>query len=322
MVSFPFFIYHNLFHHPPTPSTPLTNQTIIITGSNTGLGLEAARHIARLGASKIILAVRNTAAGHEAVKSIEESTKRPGICEVWEVDLASYASVLSFADRANALPRLDAVIENAALATQNYQLAEGHERSITVNVISTVLLGLLLLPKLRETGKLYPGRKPTLSIVVSEVHAWTKFPEWRSENTFSALDDQATTDMYERYPTSKLVGILAVREMVARLRDESVVVNMINPGFCHSQLAREGGWSMAVMKMVLAKSTEEGSRTLVAGAVGGVESHGQYMDCGRVAPDYLSDFVRSEDGGRAQRKVWGELGEILEGVKSGVLGNL
>jgi NAD(P)-dependent dehydrogenase (short-subunit alcohol dehydrogenase family) len=321
MVSLPYFIYNQLFNHPPTPTTPFTNQTVIITGSNVGLGLEAARHIVSLNAQKVILAVRNLSAGDEARKSIESTTGRTGVIEVWELDLASYTSVLAFSKRANTLPRLDAVIENAALATENYQLAEGHERTITVNVISTVLLGLLLLPKLRETGKLSPGLKPRLSVVVSEVHAWTQFPEWREENTFAALSNRETARMGERYPTSKLLDILAVREMVARLRDDSVVVNMVNPGFCHSQLGRDAGLGFKVMKMFLARSTEEGSRTLVAGVAAGEESHGQYMDSGKVASDFLSGFVCSEDGGRAQRKVWGELMEILEEVQPGVSKN-
>ncbi|KAF9892603.1 hypothetical protein FE257_001005 [Aspergillus nanangensis] len=318
------FLYNQLFVTVPVPSTSFADQTVIITGANVGLGLEAARHITSLGAAKVILAVRNLAAGREAQQSIEASTGRSGVCEVWELDLASYASVLDFGRRAAELPRLDAVVENAALATQKYERAEGHERTITVNVISTVLLGLLLLPKLRETTqKHHPGQKPRLSVVVSEVHAWTPFPEQRSDRIFEALDDEAHARMHERYPTSKLVVILALREMVRQLRDDAVVINMINPGFCHSQLTREvSGIGIKAFKMALARSTEEGSRTLVAGAAAGPESHGQYMDCGVADSAGFSSFVRSDDGKKVQEHIWRELSEILEEIQPGVTSNL
>jgi NAD(P)-dependent dehydrogenase (short-subunit alcohol dehydrogenase family) len=88
-----------------------------VTGSNVNLGKEAARHFARLGASKVILAVRNGKAGEEREKDIETSTKcGTAITEVWSLDLSSYKSVKLFADRASKLPRLDVFLENASVA--------------------------------------------------------------------------------------------------------------------------------------------------------------------------------------------------------------
>src|SRR6266576_3948372 len=60
----PFFtrvIYSKLFLTPPYPTHDFTDKVIIVTGSNTGLGLEAARHFARLNCKKLVLAVRSTA---------------------------------------------------------------------------------------------------------------------------------------------------------------------------------------------------------------------------------------------------------------------
>jgi hypothetical protein len=110
--------------------------------------------------------------------------------------------------------------------------------------------------------------------------------------------------------------------MVARMRDDSVVVNMINPGLCHSQLGRDSGIGLALMKMVMARTTEVGSRTLVAGAAAGEESHGAYMTDGKVNNGALSAFVRSGEGKKVQEKAWGELREILEEIRPGVTGNL
>src|SRR6187402_3573880 len=97
---------HPQFLKLPYPTKPFTNQTIIITGSNIGMGLEAARHFVRLSASKVILAVRSHSKGLAAKASIEASTKRLDIIEVWELDLAKYASVKAFAARAQGLERL------------------------------------------------------------------------------------------------------------------------------------------------------------------------------------------------------------------------
>ena len=52
-------IRSQLFASLEYPTTSCEGKTIIVTGSNTGLGKEAARHFARLGADKVILAVRN-----------------------------------------------------------------------------------------------------------------------------------------------------------------------------------------------------------------------------------------------------------------------
>lgn len=323
------FLYNQFFVQPAVLDDDnfFADQTVIITGSNVGLGLEAARQVVGAGAQKVILAVRNLTAGEEARQSIATSTGRPDVCEVWELDLASYASVQAFAQRASQLPRLDAVVENAAIATEKFRLVEGHESTITVNVISTILLGLLLLPKLRESAQQHPlAPRPRLSVVVSEVHAWSSFPEQHQDRIFDALDDEGTTTMYERYPTSKLVDILALREMVTNLRDDTVVVNMVNPGFCHSQLARDASGismlAMKTMKLFLARSTEVGARTLVAGAAAGPESHGQYMENGLVAPDSLSPFVRSDEGMRVQKRIWKEFADIAEKIHPGATQNV
>lgn len=76
----------------PTPAL-LTGRTVIVTGANTGLGLEAAIHLARLEPAQLILAVRTVAKGETAKRIISEKS---GLAEdkmsVWELNLASFAS--------------------------------------------------------------------------------------------------------------------------------------------------------------------------------------------------------------------------------------
>lgn len=128
------FIYSQLFVTPAFPTASFAGQTVIVTGSNVGLGKEAARHFVRLGASTLILAVRNIKAGEEAKKDIETNTKCGAtVIEVWTLDLASYDSVKAFAKRASQLPRLDVLCENAGIAgSDKFLIAEGHEIRITV----------------------------------------------------------------------------------------------------------------------------------------------------------------------------------------------
>ncbi len=140
------FLYDQVIRRLPYPTTSVSGKTFIVTGSNIGLGLEAARHFVRLDAAKVIIAVRSTSKGEEAKQSIESSTGRKGVVEVWPLDLGSYDSVKAFAEKAKKLDRIDSLVENAGIATRAYTLMEENESQITVNVVSTFLLALLLPP--------------------------------------------------------------------------------------------------------------------------------------------------------------------------------
>jgi len=192
------FVYSQLVTSLPYPQKDFSGQTIIVTGSNVGLGLEAARHFTRLNAEKVILGVRNLEKGEAAKSSIEESTNRQGAVEVWQLDLTSYESTKQFAKRAEGLKRLDAVVENAGISKQVWTTAEDNEATITTNVVSTFLLALALLPKLRETASKF-NVTPHLAVVSSEVHFFTQMPERRSPSIFEKLNEKETENMNDRY---------------------------------------------------------------------------------------------------------------------------
>eukprot|EP01057_Protomagalhaensia_wolfi_P001928 Protomagalhaensia_wolfi_Nauph_80__1927@NODE_220_length_3146_cov_646_188606_g165_i0_p1_GENE_NODE_220_length_3146_cov_646_188606_g165_i0NODE_220_length_3146_cov_646_188606_g165_i0_p1_ORF_typecomplete_len334_score46_13adh_short/PF00106_25/5_7e30adh_short_C2/PF13561_6/1_3e13KR/PF08659_10/1_6e10Shikimate_DH/PF01488_20/0_008Sacchrp_dh_NADP/PF03435_18/0_014_NODE_220_length_3146_cov_646_188606_g165_i020083009 len=317
------FFYSQFFVRPPYPQRDFSGETVIVTGANTGLGFEATHHFARLNAQKVILACRNVEAGEKAKNTIERSTERKDCCEVWPLDLCKYQSVKDFAERAAKLDRLDHLVENAGVSSEIYHKAEGEEATIVVNVISTFLLGLLLLPTLQRTAEEFNTR-PTLSIVVSEVHTWAKFAE-RSlpeGEILASLSHIKTTTMWERYFVSKLLEVLIVRQiapLIQRSRNRSVVLNMLNPGFCHSELNREmDGWMEYAIKFVLARSTEMGSRTHLAAASAGPESHGKYMTDGYVNDAALAEWVRGKEGAEVGAKVWVELKQKLESISPGV----
>lgn len=195
----PNFLYSQLFVTPQLPeNVTLKGETIVITGANVGLGCEAAKHFARLHASKIILACRDVNKGKAAQQSIQQETGiSKDVLEVWQLDYSSYDSVKTFADRVNGLGRLDAVVENAGINTRKWKMLEENESHITVNVVSTLLLAHLLLPKLRESAKA-TGRDGRLVIVGSEVYQWAKFDERHSDNLFDALNSEKQSNMGDR----------------------------------------------------------------------------------------------------------------------------
>lgn len=325
--SFGNFVYSQRFVTPASPTHSFSGQTVIVTGGNNGLGKEAARHITQLGASKVIIAARNLQKGHEAREDFLKTTGRDGaVIEVWELDLSSYDSVKAFAERASSLERLDVLLANAGMQTSRYSTAEGHERTITVNVISTFLLALLLLPKLKESASRF-NIEPRLTIVSSEVHSWVNPAAFPKTNIFPSLDSE--TLPLNRYFVSKLLEILIVREIAPSLRDSPVILNVLNPGLCYSGFAAQDGGGMikdagiAVFMLVMgARTTEVGSRTLVAAAAAGRESHGKYMYDGLVNDGFVSPWAQSDEGALVGRRTWEELSAILEKISPGVTGNL
>ncbi|KAN0095761.1 putative short-chain dehydrogenase/reductase family protein [Hyaloscypha variabilis] len=306
------FLASHLFLKLPYPTKEFTGQTIIVTGSNIGMGLEAARHFTRLNAAKVILAVRSPSKGLAAKQSIEASTKRLNVVEVWDLDLTSYDSVKAFAARVTGLQRLDVVIENAAVFKFEREVQEGNEVSMTVNVISTFLLALLVVPKLRETG----------------LHACgCTIPGEESGEDFEELNrDDAT--LKQRYEVSKLIQLFCTRELANQLDNSGksgrIVVSTLNPGFVATAIMREAKWpftwSLAIMKLLLARTPEEGGRTLVNAAYGGEETHGQYLDDCKLGT--VSTFVTSEEGVETQKRLWAELSEILEKIQPEIMGNI
>jgi retinol dehydrogenase 12 len=307
----------------PYPESSFEDQTIIVTGSNTGLGLEAARHAVRLNAAKVIIACRTVSKGEEAKKSIEESTQRTGVVEVWKLDLSSYASVKEFAVRANQLPRLDVLLENAGISTQKFELSEDNESTITTNVVSTFLLALLLLPKLKETAAKY-NTTPRLTIVTSELHAISNLPERKDKSgrIFDTLNDPKKASMTTRYNVSKLLEVLILRQIVESHAPAGypVILNLVAPGFCRSSLVKEMDLAISAMYFALhARTTEVGSRCLVLATQAGKESHGKYLRDAQIQE--VATWVTSEEGKKTQARVWMELSEKLEIITPGIVKN-
>ncbi|MCJ1301241.1 hypothetical protein MMC08_004040 [Hypocenomyce scalaris] len=284
-----------LSKRPPTlaqPTTSYTAKTIIVTGSNTGLGLEAALKFVTLDAKRVILAVRSLTKGETARRQIEERTKRTGVVEVWELDMASFASVQAFAARVGReCERVDVLVLNAGLIVREKKGGkEGWEETLQVNTLATALLGLLLFSKLKASGT-EGGGVPHMVVVTSGMHAKVKRADLRPSadgNILQGCSDVAPMefDGQKQYGISKLFAMYVVKELATLATDNQgrpeVLVTACCPGFCVSDLGRAytASWvakiAISGVHALLARSTEEGSRTLVSAAGLGVEAQGGY----------------------------------------------
>ena len=107
-----------------------------------------------------------------------------------------------------------------------------------------------------------------------------------------------------------MLNVFFARALSERLRDKSLVVNAVNPGFCHSALRRNVKglvtWPLWLMELIMARTTEQGSRQLIWACIGGKDNvdqlRGAYISSMHVQEP--SDFVVSEEGKRAQTILW------------------
>ena len=186
-------------------------------------------------ASQVILACRNVEKAKTAAKDIQASTScASDTLQVWHLDMSSYASVQSFADRVKAeLPRLDVVIGNAGITMREFRMTEGNEETITTNVVSLFLLGFILHPQLHETAVKY-STQTHFTVTASELYEVAKFKERNAPagKLFATLSDRSKANMGDRYNVSKLLVVLVIKQMarLSPVNSGKVIVNCVAPG--------------------------------------------------------------------------------------------
>lgn len=221
----------------------LTGSTYVVTGANSGLGLETARKLATAG-GHVVLAVRDTARGASAAASIEGST------EVAELDLADLSSVRAFATAWGGRP-LTALVNNAGIMmVAEGRTVDGFERQIGTNHLGHFALTNLLLPHLTD-------RVVTVS---SGLHRGPQV----------SLEDLDLTRGYRptrAYQQSKLANLLFTAELQRRLTaaGSPVVAHACHPGYSATNLQTHHANPlmnklMWVGNKVLATSAEFGAR--------------------------------------------------------------
>jgi len=303
---------------PPVEHEDLSGKTVVVIGANVGLGFEAAKHIARMNPGRIILGCRNKERGEAAAIKLKAESGY-GSAELWIIDLARISSVVDFAERFEKDGgRIDILLLNAGTTPSARQqlTADGYEPTFQVNNLCTSLLALRLLPIMLRTGEKHHSI-PRIVVVSSGVHYRTKIDKdvFDSPNglvKFGKLE-YSEIEPSGRYRDSKLLNVFFARGLSERLRDKSLIVNAVDPGLCHSELARNvtgtRAWSLWLMKLLLARTTEQGSRQLIWACIGGKDNidqlHGAYISSMQVREP--SDSVVSEEGKDAQAKLWDAL---------------
>lgn len=210
---------------------------------------------------------------------------------------------------------------------QEYQTAEDLEIHLAVNVVSTFLSAIAALPKLRETAKAYQVQT-TLTFCGSMYHIFgpdAEFDAGISDDVdmFDALSNPEKTDIVWRYALSKLMVHLCFHQLVQTLSKgdwSDVVVNLINPGWCGTELSRAKPHPMMerMSFALMGWSAEKGSRMYLYAMGAGKKSHGTYMSECQVRNE--SAFLRSERGRRIERKVWKDLMTRIGKISAEVAG--
>ncbi len=271
--------------------TDMTGKTVLITGGNTGLGLETAVALATMGASVVITA-RNAEKGEAARKEIIERSGTTDI-EVMSLDLASFASIRAFAEAFLAShARLDVLVNNAGLiVSERTETEDGFETTFGVNHLGPFLLTDLLLDRIKASA---PAR---IVNVASDAHKFAidglKFDDLQCEGHFFS---------YRVYGRSKLANIYFTRALAKRLEGSGVTVNAVHPGTVATEFARDGDTSAftALSTWVarpFSRTSEEGARTQVWAAsapeLDGVT--GEYLMNSRRRSNKLTRVARSDE---------------------------
>ncbi|PVF95996.1 NAD(P)-binding protein [Serendipita vermifera] len=319
-------LYYKWIRNLPETSRDLSGRTVIVTGANVGVGLEAARFFYNMSPARLVIAVRSISKGEEAKMDIEAKGDSAGqtSVEVWELDLGLFESVKRFAEKCNdELERVDIFLENAALGEGPWSTTpDGWESLVQVNVISTYMLAALIAPLLRKTAKLpdpNPAKplKPHLVIASSDVHPFTRFPQRTAPNILAALNEQTTYDIPDRYALTKFLTVVLTRSLAASSfwsadghSKDDVVICCANPGFCRSNLLRNvPNFTKWIVWSIFAKHPSEGAKNYTWACLNDDIPAGAYISMCKVANTF--GMVNTEEGSRIEEKVWGEIAELV-----------
>ena len=203
----------------------LTGKTAIITGANTGIGLETAIDFAKRGC-RVILACRSVEKGQAAVEEVKKRANSEDVVFV-QLDLASLQSVREFAAKMlEEEAHIDLLINNAGVCIPPYTLTkDGFELQFGVNHLAHFLLTNLLLDRIKESPS---ARIVNVSSVVY-IFGKINFDDLKSERSYSAM---------LAYARSKLANILFTRQLAKRLEGTSVTTYSLHPGSIRTELQR------------------------------------------------------------------------------------
>ncbi|KAH8824717.1 hypothetical protein DL96DRAFT_1614806 [Flagelloscypha sp. PMI_526] len=223
----------------------LSGKTVVVTGSNVGIGLEAARGLGERGAT-IVLACRNKEKAEAAKQDIVQNSKgkvKPEQVEVKVLDLSDLASVNKFVEEWGSRP-LDILFNNAGVTVANYsQNPQGFEITYATNILSHYLLTLSLLPHIRVNGRIvnvssdghFGVDKQFDPVDLDHSNALKAL----GLKVGDALPDGGTMVLYSR---SKCMQIIFTKELQERLnnsdiyKSKNITIHCYHPGLVRSTI--------------------------------------------------------------------------------------
>lgn len=295
----------------------LEGKTAVVTGANSGLGLEATKKLAEKNA-EVVMACRKKEKGLEAKKEIEKEVEDVDL-EVMQVDLTSLDSVHQFADDFNSeYEKLDLLFNNAGvMAIPRKETEDGFEYQFGVNHLGHFALTGLLIEKLEAADG-------EARVVTQSSIAHTD-----GEIDFEDINHEEEYDRWQAYSDSKLANLLFARELDRKLKSEDIEVKSMacHPGVSTTNLfdaeeSQHGFIATKVMGLALkvfGQPPEKGCLPMLYAAVSeDIEGGGEY-----IGPDGLKSFrgnpekqmpsKKARDEGLAE-KLWRK-SEELTGVE-------
>lgn len=281
-----------------TEGLSLAGKTILVTGCNSGLGLEAVRVLALRGA-KVIGTARTIEKAKEACASVTGQTV-PVACEL--SDPASVRAAVAAITQGGHL--LDAIICNAGImALPKLEKGHGLELQFFTNHIGHFMLVTGLLDRLTETGR----------VVMLSSTAHRNAP--REGIQFDNLDGAKGYGAWAAYGQSKLANLLFAKELARRFAGTKKTANGVHPGVIRTNLSRSmnpvARFAFGVFGPLAMKSVPQGAATEVFVAthpsLEGVS--GKYFaDCNVTTPR------ADADDAALARRLWEESERIVAGL--------
>jgi retinol dehydrogenase-12 len=231
------------------PMTDLQGKTFLVTGANTGIGRATAQTLARRG-GKVVLACRSEAKTAPVIADMVADTGNREV-EFLSLDLSDLESVRAaartFLDRDEPLHVL---VNNAGVAGQRGQTAQGFELAFGINHLGHFLFTTLLLDRLRQTG----GAR--IVNVSSDSHYQAKGVDFEAVRR----PTKGVTGLSE-YAVSKLCNVLFTQELARRVPASEVATSALHPGVIASDIWRRLPFPIRPVMKLFMKSADEGAET-------------------------------------------------------------